>query len=169
MTDKSPMAEMMSHFASEGQVTWIGIRPGRDVPVKAISKVEMLIGEGLVGDRFHGKADSLRQVTLVQAEHLTALASLLRKGIIDPALLRRNIVVEGINLLALMGKPFRIGAILLEITGHCHPCSKMEKVLGFGGYNAMRGHGGVTAKVLKPGFIQVGDIVSASSGVPFSS
>ena len=79
-------------------------------------------------------------------------------GVIDPSLTRRNIVVSGINLLALKERQFIIGAdVILETTGLCHPCSRMEENLGAGGYNAMRGHGGITAKVIQGGTIQAGD------------
>lgn len=117
----------------------------------------LLVGKGLEGDRFSGRADSPRQVTLIQQEHLAVIAACLGKQAIAPALLRRNIVISGINLLALKDKKFQLGNSLLEMTGLCHPCSKMEKLLGPGGYNAMRGHGGITAKVLSQGLIQTGD------------
>ena len=65
--------------------------------------------------------------------------------------------MRGINLLALKGKVIHIGKVELEITGQCHPCSKMETQLGAGGYNAMRGHGGMTARVLTSGVIALGD------------
>jgi MOSC domain-containing protein YiiM len=66
---------------------------------------------------------------------------------------------HGINLLAFKDKQFRIGEVLLEYTGECHPCSRMEENLGPGGYNAVRGHGGITAQILKGGGIRIGDLV----------
>lgn len=71
--------------------------------------------------------------------------------------LRRNIVVSGLNLLALKNKTFYLGTATLEYTGLCHPCSRMETTLGVGGYNAMRGHGGITARVIDFGTVAVCD------------
>ena len=85
------------------------------------------------------------------------IAACVGRSVIEPALLRRNIVVSGINLLALKDKRFRIGDALLEYTGACHPCSKMERALGAGGYNAVRGHGGITARVIEAGRVRIGD------------
>ena len=100
-------------------------------------------------------------VTIIQEEHLDAVASLLGKsGSIDPLDTRRNLVVKGINLLALKGKQFKIGdEVILEYTGPCHPCTRMEENLGPGGLNAMRGHGGICTKVIQGGTISLGDKV----------
>jgi MOSC domain-containing protein YiiM len=144
----------------EGTVEWIGVRPARREPMQAVDIVEARAGKGLVGDRFSGPATSKRQVTLIQAEHLPVIARLLGRERLEPALLRRNIVVGGINLAALNNARFAIGAAVFEGTGSCHPCSRMEEALGAGGYNAVRGHGGITARVIVGGLIRVGDPVA---------
>lgn len=111
---------------------------------------------GLEGDRARaGK----RAVTLLQAEHLPVIAALAGRDSVDPGDLRRNIVVSGLNLLAWRGKELRLGDAVLELTVPAHPCSKMERVLGEGGYTAMRGHGGICGSVIKPGRVSVGDAV----------
>jgi MOSC domain-containing protein YiiM len=115
---------------------------------------------GLDGDRYRGRPGSKRQVTLIQHEHLQPIAAMAHHTPVTPAMLRRNVVVSGLNLLALKGRTFRIGDALLEYTGPCEPCSKMEALLGPGGFNAMRGHGGITARVLEEGDIAIGDGVS---------
>ena len=96
---------------------------------------------------------------MIQYEHIAAMASLLGIDAIDASLLRRNLVVSGINLLALKDKVFSVGDCQLEMTGLCHPCSRMEKALGPGGYNAMRGHGGITARIIRDGTIRINDLV----------
>ena len=89
------------------------------------------------------------------------IASVAGLADLDPAAIRRNIAVAGINLLALKHRRFRVGGAVLEHTGSCDPCSFMEQSLGPGGYNAMRGHGGITARVVDGGIIAVGDPVAA--------
>lgn len=144
-----------------GRVTWIGVRPARDAPMRALDHVELQTDRGLAGDRAAKRAGRKRQVSLMQSEHLEVLTKLLRRDAIDPALLRRNLVVEGVNLRALMRRPFAIGDCVLEGSGECQPCAKMEAALGDGGYSAMRGHGGIVARVVQGGVIAVGAEVRA--------
>lgn len=151
--------QLMNTLPQQGTVVWIGIRPARKVPLTTLEKVKAIPGSGLEGDHYAGKLESKRQVTLINQEHVESVASMLGKKQIDPGLLRRNIVVKGINLQALKDKYFQIGEAILEMTGPCHPCSRMEENLGEGGYNAMRGHGGITARVIQEGYIHTGDTV----------
>jgi MOSC domain-containing protein YiiM len=165
LTERSPLQLLLDTLPQVGRVEWIGVRPARDEPMVAVEEVRISLEKGLVGDRFSGRAGSPRQVTLIQQEHLPTIASYLHRELLPPSLLRRNIVVSGINLLALKDKTFQIGDVVLECTGLCHPCSKMERQLGTGGYNAMRGHGGITACVRKAGLVRVGDAVRYEAAV----
>ena len=155
------LQNLIETLPQQGRVEWLGIRSARKLPLTPVEQVEATTDQGLEGDHY-SKISGKRQVTLIQAEHLEAVASMLGIDTIKPETARRNIVVGGINLLALKDKHFKLGDVTLAFTGLCHPCSRMETLLGPGGYNAMRGHGGITARVLHGGFIRVGDVV----GVP---
>jgi len=157
------LKNLLMSLPRNGKVEWLGIRPARREPMIVVDAVEARTGQGLTGDRFAGSPASKRQVTLIQAEHLPVMAQLLNVERIDPAVLRRNIVVSGINLLALHGCLFCVGTVILEGSGYCHPCSRMEENLGAGGYNAVRGHGGITARVVSGGVVRMHDAVSFKS------
>lgn len=111
--------------------------------------------DGLVGD--HRARPGKRAVTLMQWEHLPVVASLAGvEGTLAPERLRRNLLISGINLLALRDATFRCDGAVLRGTGICAPCSRMTEKLGPGGYNAVRGNGGILAEVVEPGKIGVG-------------
>ena len=149
------MKELLASLPQVGIVEWIGIRPARYQPLVSLTKAQLIEGKGLDQDHY-SSVGGKRQVTLINAEHITAMASFLQQVTLEPQRLRRNIVVRGLNLLALKDKTFRLGEAVLEYSGLCHPCSRMEKELGPGGYNAVRGHGGITARVIQSGWIEVG-------------
>ena len=169
------LRSLTRRFARAGRIEAIYLRPGRDVRAVSVTAAVALVARGLEGDRSAATAPSRpeggkRQLTLIQAEHIPLIGHWTGNAI-DPADLRRNLVVSGVNLLA-QRSPFadqplrvRVGRdVLIVVTGPCDPCSKMERLLGPGGYNAMRGHGGTTARVVHGGTIAIGDTVVVEAG-----
>lgn len=145
-----------------GCVEEIVVREAPRAPARTVVQTVALARIGLADDRLgrRGEAElSTRQVTLIQHEHLDVIARLAGVAAVDAGALRRNLVVSGINLAALRNQRVRVGEAVLEITGPCHPCSRMEEAIGPGGHAAMRGHGGMTARVIEGGAIRVGDAV----------
>ncbi len=150
------LQHLQRQFPRAGRVAWMGLRAARDVPMQVVEAALAAAGTGLAGDRYAGGSGK-RAITLMQAEHLPVIAALLDRDALAPALLRRNLLVAGLPLLALLGQRFCIGEVLLEGSGPCEPCERMETALGSGGFNAMQGHGGICARVLRGGRIRVGD------------
>jgi MOSC domain-containing protein YiiM len=164
--EEKPFLQLFGNFIQSGKVVWMGVRPQSRQPMRVLEETFANIG-GLTDDRSNkGNPDNKRQVTLIQHEHLQSVASFLGLERLDPALTRRNIVIQGINLNALKGKQFMLGEAILEMTNFCYPCSRMEENLGKGGFNAMRGHGGITCRVIKEGRIRLGDELLVLSDTP---
>ncbi|MFT5705911.1 MAG: MOSC domain-containing protein YiiM [Oceanospirillaceae bacterium] len=144
----------------EGELCWIGLRPARKEAMHIVDQVSALQELGLTGDhRCEKTPGSGRQVTIISQEYISQIAHFTGRESIDPAILRRNLVVSGLNLTALRHQQFTIGDALFETTALCHPCSRMERALGKGTIAAMLGHGGLCAKILRSGSIKVGDAV----------
>lgn len=143
-----------------GKLQWIGLRPERKVAMNSVQNVFAIQELGLEGDRrCKSTPGSARQVTLVNLENIKIISSFLGIDLISPELLRRNLVVSGINLMALRHQRFRIGDAEFEATAQCHPCLRMEQALGQGAVAAMLGYGGICAKIIKSGEISIGNAV----------
>ena len=171
MQSQTPnLRQLTSQFAQSGKLEQIILRPARRVAANQVQSTLAIAKLGLEGDR-KSKAKSVsatgssRQVTLMQAEHLAVIAALSGLAEVDAAILRRNLVISGINLIAAKSLfkdqtlLLKIGPVILEITGPCEPCSHMEEMLGRGAYNALRGHSGMNARILQGGMLSVGDTV----------
>ena len=158
MTKRSNPLDKFARDLSPGTLTWIGLRSERRGEVTQVERARAVAAKGLEDDhRIDKTPGSARQVTLISEEFMQQIAHFTGLGTIDPVLLRRNLVVKGINLNALRHQRFQIGEAVFEATALCHPCSRMEAALGKGGVAAMIGHGGLCARVLSTGYIAVGD------------
>lgn len=142
----------------EGRLEWIGLRPARREAMQLCERAQAIVGLGLEGDRkVLGRPGSGRQVSLISREFIASIAQHMQREDIDPALLRRNLVVSGINLNALRHQYFQIGGAIFQANALCHPCRRMDEALGKGGVVAMLGYGGLCARVVRGGEIALGD------------
>jgi MOSC domain-containing protein YiiM len=155
---------------SAGRVEAIAIAPQAGAPMVRIDRAMARAGRGLEGDRYwdqrgtfsnvHGRGYDL---TLIEAEVLDALE--LPAGQLAPEEARRNIVTRGIALNALVGKPFRIGAVQCLGQRLCEPCAHLERLTAKAGkpgtLRALIHKGGLRADVLSDGEIRVGDQITA--------
>jgi len=171
----SPLQQLIADVPQQGRVRWIGVRPQSRSSMIELDAVEARLEAGLTGDHARPGARNARQVTLIQWEHLAVIHSLMGRAQdqpLRPEDLRRNLVISGINLFSLKGRRFRIGQAIFETTGWCQPCARLENNLGPGTFQAVRGHGGITARVLQSGIIRLDDTLSveplpASGYAPF--
>jgi len=119
---------------------------------------------GIVGDRyFNAPAHRGASVTLFAAEQLGHLArelGLPEGTVLDAALTRRNVVVRGIDVDALVGREFDLdtgdGPVSFRANRAANPCAWMDVVFGAGAFRALRGRGGVRCEPLTDGVLRVG-------------
>lgn len=161
MNSQAKLLDKLCANIAPGKLEWIGLRSERRGEVVVVEQAEALVGLGLVGDhRMKKTLGSARQVTLISREYIEAICRHTGHSAIDPRLLRRNLVISGMNMNLLRYQRLQIGEVILETNALCHPCSRMDEALGAGGTAAMFGYGGLCAKVIQGGVLRVGDAVA---------
>jgi MOSC domain-containing protein YiiM len=140
------------------RVTRIFLRPSARTPVKQVERVTAFAGMGLEGDHAGG---GNRQVTLLSEESGRAACSELGKTELDPGLRRANLVIEGIELGAAIGKALRIGLCRIRIVAETRPYRLMDDAEP-GLQNALDPdrRGGVYGRVMEGGLIETGAAVA---------
>lgn len=138
-----------------------GQEPGTAETV-AKDALECVEGRGIRGDRyFDHKPDYKGQITLFDGAVYDALKTQFRKTL-SPGDMRRNIVVDGMNVTDFIGKKFTIGSVEFEGSEHCKPCYWMDRAVADGAHEWMKDmKGGLRARILNSGTIQVGDRITA--------
>ena len=160
MNSQAKLLDKLCANIAPGKLEWIGLRSERRGEVVVVDQVEAVVGLGLVGDhRMKKTPGSARQVTLISSEYIQQICHHTGHASIDPRLLRRNLVISGMNMNLLRYQRLQIGDVILETNALCHPCSRMDEALGAGGTAAMFGYGGLCAKVIQGGTFTLGDAV----------
>ncbi|MBK1875755.1 MOSC domain-containing protein [Pelagicoccus mobilis] len=126
--------------------------------VVRVDTVECVAGRGLVGDRyFDFKEDFKGQVSLISMEAIGAMEKDLDLSVEDVSSFRRNVLVSGVDLNALVGVDFKIGGVVLRGVEQCKPCFWMDEAIGEGACAALEGRGGLRCRILESGVLEVGE------------
>jgi len=120
--------------------------------MRALTEAMAVPGAGLLGCR-HSKPGNDRAVLVVEAETLDGLG-------LQPGEIKENITIRGIELCSLRpGAEIQVGdTVVLEVTGPCEPCRRMEEIRR-GLQAELDGRRGVNTRVRVGGKILLGDSV----------
>ena len=137
-----------NYFGHHGQVP-------DEHPAISVDQVECVAGQGLVGDRFFGHKENYKgQITFFAAEMYEKLCEKFQVTDRDPSVFRRNILTRGADLNALISKTFEIQGIRFEGMSECSPCYWMDQAFGPGAEEALKGQGGLRARILTSGTLR---------------
>jgi len=128
--------------------------PGQS-PVIEVDEIECVAGQGIRGDRFFGfKPDYKGQITFFAAETYLDLCERLNTHDRTPAVFRRNVITRGIDLNPLVGQEFEVQGVRFQGVTECSPCHWMNQAFAPGSENALRGRGGLRARIMTDGFLR---------------
>ena len=114
-------------------------------------------GLGLTGDRYRREeAGHKRQITFFDLDVHRDLLRRFPESEVETDVYRRNVIIEGFDLNRLIGKQFRLGEVLFEGVEECRPCYWMDTAFGPGAEEALKGRGGLRARILESGTLQKG-------------
>ena len=124
-------------------------------PMKEVEEAEAIADKGLQGC-IHGRHGSERQVLLMDWETLNRFK-------IEPGAVKENITTAGIDFQALkIGQTLRVGECVLEITGPCDPCPRMDEIR-MGLQKELRGQRGWLCRVVETGTIRRGNRIQVGT------
>ncbi|HKP93544.1 MAG TPA: MOSC domain-containing protein [Chthoniobacterales bacterium] len=134
-----------------------GLPPG-DFPLIAVHEIECVAGRGIRGDRFFDYADDYKgQITFFSREIFDLMSENFGLTTKSPGVLRRNLVVSGVDLMELIGTDFELQGVQFRGTAHCAPCYWMNDAFAPGAEEFLAGRGGLRARILSDGRIARGD------------
>ena len=148
----------------KGMVEEMYVTAKGSAQMERVEKVRTIEGCGIEGDRycegagFWTRFGDVCQVTLIEGEDLDYIEDEL--GIwVKNGEHRRNIITRGIRLDEMRRKRFRIGEAILEYDRPRPPCRHVQDLSEPGMTRALKGRGGICARVVKAGWIRTRDAI----------
>jgi MOSC domain-containing protein YiiM len=148
-----------------GLVAALYVAPEKGAPMRALTEVRAVPGRGLEGDRyfagngtFTGDARRDSEVTLMALEDLHAMER--ETGArLSPGDVRRNVVTQGADLRALVGREFSLGPVRLRATRLSEPCRHLARLTDDRVLKGLVHRSGLQAQILTEGVVRIGDAI----------
>jgi MOSC domain-containing protein YiiM len=133
-------------------------KPPDDYPLVEVERIECVAGHGIRGDRFYDYKDNYKgQITFFSSEVFEKLTNRFDLTTKSAGVLRRNVIVAGVDLNELIGEQFSVQGVQFAGTAHCRPCYWLDQAFAPGTEDFLEGNGGLRAEILSDGVIAVGD------------
>ncbi len=133
-------------------------KPPDDFPLQAVDEIECVAGRGIRGDRFFDFKDDYKgQITFFSREVFELLAKEFGENTKSPGVLRRNVLVSGVELSDLIDADFELQGVRFRGTAHCAPCPWMNQAFAPGTEEFLAQRGGLRARILSDGSLRVGE------------
>lgn len=133
-------------------------KPPDDYPLVEVPRIDCVAGHGIRGDRFYDYRDNYKgQITFFSHDVFEKLTRHFGETDKSASVLRRNVIVSGIDLNDLIGEEFSIQGVRLRGSGHCKPCYWLDQAFAPGTEDFLEGNGGLRAEILSDGHIAVGN------------
>ena len=148
----------------KGVVEGIFIASKGSAEMERVEEVRTIEGCGIEGDRycegtgFWTRYGDVCEVTLIESEDLDYIQNELGISVKNGEH-RRNIITSGVRLGDLRRKRFRIGEAVLEYDRPRPPCRHVQDLSEPGMTRALKGRGGICARVVKGGKIRARDAI----------
>ena len=128
-----------------------------DHGIEEVNTVECIAGAGLTGDRYFNHKDDFKgQVTFFDWAVYERIRNEFNRPDLEPWIFRRNVITGGIDLNTLIGQRFEIQGVHFEGSEESRPCYWMNEAVADGVEDALKGCGGLRARILSSGNLSVG-------------
>lgn len=129
-----------------------------DFPLVETPEIECVAGHGIRGDRFFDFRDDYKgQITFFAREVFDELSRAFGLTSKSVGVLRRNLIVSGIELNELIEADFTLQGVHFRGTAHCRPCYWMNTAFAQGAEEFLAQRGGLRARILTDGRIRLGE------------
>jgi len=125
--------------------------------MEEVAEIKCVAGKGILGDRFYAYKENYKgQITFFDVAIFEMLKARFPAATVHPSAMRRNVLIEGLDLNAMIGGEFELQGIRFSGSQECAPCYWMDRAVGEGAEEFLAHRGGLRARILNNGSLTVG-------------